>query len=42
MLFTFDELDQMVRDTYEMWQDVCEQRAAETRRKAGGKSGGLV
>lgn len=41
-LFTFEELDQMVRDTYEMWQEVCEERAAETRRKAAGKSGGLV
>ena len=42
MLFTFDELDQMVRETYEMWQEVCEQRAAETRRKASGGSGGRV
>jgi hypothetical protein len=36
-LFTFEELDQMVRETYEMWREVCEERAAETRRRAGGK-----
>ena len=36
-LFTFDELDQMVRDTYEMWQEICEQRTAETRRKAAAR-----
>jgi hypothetical protein len=40
-LFTFEELDQMVRDTYEMWREVCEERAAEMRRRAGG-GGGLV
>jgi hypothetical protein len=41
-LFTFDELDQMVRDTYEMWREVCEGRAADTRRKAAGKHGDLI
>ncbi len=41
-LFTFEELDQMVRDTYEMWREVCEERAAETRRRAGGKSDGFI
>jgi hypothetical protein len=41
-LFTFEELDQMVRDTYEMWREVCEERAADIRRRAGGKRGGLV
>jgi hypothetical protein len=41
-LFTFDELDQMVRDTYEMWREVCEGRAADTRRKAAGKRGDLI
>jgi hypothetical protein len=41
-LFTFDELDQMVSDTYAMWREVCEERTAETRRKAAGKRGGLI
>lgn len=41
-LFTFEELDQMVRDTYEMWREVCEERAAEMRGRAGGRGGGLV
>jgi hypothetical protein len=41
-LFSFDELDQMVRETYDMWREVCEERAAEVRRKAGGTSHGLV
>lgn len=40
-LFTFDELDQMVRETYAMWREVCEERVAEVRRKASG-SGGLM
>jgi hypothetical protein len=34
--FSFEELDMMVRETYEMWNEVCEERAAETRRRAGG------
>lgn len=41
-LFTFDELDRMVTDTYEMWRDVCEGREADTRRKAAGKRGDLI
>lgn len=41
-LFTFEELDQMVRDTYELWREVCEGRAADTRRKAAGKRGDLI
>jgi hypothetical protein len=32
----------MVRDTYEMWREVCEGRAADTRRKAAGKRGDLI
>lgn len=41
-LFTFDELDQMVRETYEMWREVCEERAADVRRRAGGKGDGFI
>ena len=41
-LFSFEELDQMVRDTYEMWREVCEGREAEARKKAGGKRGDLI
>lgn len=41
-LFTFEELDQMVRDTYEMWREVCEERDAESRRRAGRRGGPLV
>jgi hypothetical protein len=42
VLFTFDELDQMVRETYELWQEVCEVRTAETRRRATGKGDGFI
>ncbi len=41
-LFSFDELDQMVRDTYEMWREVVEERTADTRRSAGGKGDGFI
>jgi len=41
-LFSFDELDLMVRDTYDMWREVVEERAAETRRRAGGKGDGFI
>jgi hypothetical protein len=39
-LFSFDELDRMVRETYELWREVREEREAEARRKAAGKRGG--
>jgi hypothetical protein len=38
-LFTFEELDRMVRDTYLAWQEVCEERAATARRAVGGAGG---
>jgi hypothetical protein len=42
-LFAFDDLDEMVRETYELWQEVCEDRAADLRRKAaGGKGDGFL
>ncbi len=41
-LFKFEELDEMVRNTYDMWREICEERTAEVHRKAGGKRGSLV
>ena len=41
-LFDFDALESMVRETYELWQEVCEVRAEETRRRAGGMRGSLL
>ncbi|MEH2590981.1 type VI toxin-antitoxin system SocB family DNA replication inhibitor toxin [Bradyrhizobium sp. AZCC 1721] len=38
-LFTFDELDHMVSETYEMWREVCEERAADARRRGAGGGG---
>jgi hypothetical protein len=38
-LFSFEELDGMVRDTYEMWQQVCQEREAQARNRAGGVGG---
>jgi hypothetical protein len=39
-LFTFDELDQMVRETYELWAEISEERTADIRRR-GAAGGGL-
>jgi hypothetical protein len=41
-LFTFDELDQMVRETYELWREVCDERTADIRRRAGGRGDGFI
>jgi hypothetical protein len=41
-LFTFDDLDEMVSETYRMWQEICEDRAADMRRKRAGGSGGFL
>jgi hypothetical protein len=38
-LFTFDELDHMVSETYEMWREVNEERAADARRRGAGGGG---
>lgn len=35
-LFSFEELDQMVRETYDIWREVSESREDEVRRKAAG------
>ena len=40
-LFGFDDLDAMVRETYELWIEISEERVATARRAAGGSSGGL-
>lgn len=37
-LFSFDELDDMVTETYSIWKAVLEEREAEARKKAGGGS----
>lgn len=39
-LFSLDELEQMVAETYEIWRDVCEEREAEVRRT--GTTGSLI
>lgn len=40
-LFSLDQLEQMVAETYEIWHEVCEGREAETRRR-GGAGGPLL
>lgn len=40
-LYGFDELDQMVRETYDIWREVSEARESETRRKSAGGYGPL-
>jgi hypothetical protein len=41
-LFTFEQLDEMVRETYQMWIEVLEEREAEARRRGGGGRGSLL
>jgi hypothetical protein len=41
-LFTLDEMERMVAGTYELWHEVCEERQATTRRKAGEMRGPLI
>lgn len=38
-LHGFDVLDRMVRETYELWWEICEQHAAEARGKGTGTGG---
>lgn len=40
-LFTFDELDQMVGETYELWAEILEERTADNRRRGAAGGGGL-
>lgn len=35
-LYTLDELERMVAETYEMWREVCEEREREARRRPTG------
>lgn len=41
-LFTLEQLDAMISDTYSVWQEVCEEREVEMRRKGTGTSGPLL
>lgn len=41
-LFSLDQLEQMVAETYEIWREVCEGREAEMRRRGGGGGGTLL
>ena len=41
-LFPFDELEAMVATTYSIWQDVCENRDEDARRKGTGTHGPLI
>ena len=41
-LYSFDELDQMVRETYEIWREVLEEREEEERKKALSRKGSLI
>lgn len=41
-LYTFHELEQMVASTYEMWRAICDQKAADIRKSAGGGTGPLI
>jgi hypothetical protein len=42
VLFSLDELEAMVSATYALWQEVCEEREVEERRKATGTRGPLI
>ncbi len=41
-LLSFDEMERMVAETYDLWREVCEQRIAEARRDETGTSGPLL
>jgi hypothetical protein len=41
-LFSFDEMEAMVRVTYELWREVWEEREMEMRRKSTGTRGSLL
>ncbi|MFL9824703.1 type VI toxin-antitoxin system SocB family DNA replication inhibitor toxin [Rhodoplanes sp. SY1] len=38
-LFSYDQLEDMVRETYAIWHEVCAERVAEARKRAAGGSG---
>lgn len=41
-LFNFDELAEMTRETYAIWEEVLDERDEETRRRAAGTKGSLL
>jgi hypothetical protein len=41
-LYSFDELDEMIRETYAIWAEVLEEREADSRRRGSGASGPLI
>lgn len=41
-LYSFEELDQMVRETYEIWREVLAEREEEERKKAYSRKGQLL
>jgi hypothetical protein len=41
-LFGFDELDEMIRETYAIWAEVLGDREAEARRRGSGARGSLI
>lgn len=41
-LLSFEVLDEMVRETYQIWHEVLEQRESEARRDGTGKRGALI
>jgi hypothetical protein len=41
-LYSFDQLQEMVAETYAIWADVWAGRVEETRRRGGGAGGGFV
>lgn len=41
-LYSFEELDEMVRETYAIWDEVLNEREVEARRRASGTRGSLL
>jgi hypothetical protein len=41
-LFEFEAIDAMVRETYQVWHEVLEERETETRRRGTGTTGPLI
>ena len=41
-LFSYEQLDRMVIETYEIWQQVLAERQDKVRRASGGKKGDLL
>ncbi|MNN70081.1 hypothetical protein D3C81_1859110 [compost metagenome] len=41
-LYSIEELEEMVASTYRIWQEICEERTFEERRKGTGTAGPLI